>query len=147
MAGASPAMTARSLRRVQRQRNRLDAGEIKLVRRVVDIEPDHVAIGIEIDIEPFDNLPRLRARRALQLDIEAVRLRIVVQLHGSSSRKLRSKNALWTVSPSSSVTTRRNRGLVSPLARILPQKRTRPSSCTARRTGAASTSRHHSRSM
>jgi len=80
-------MTARSLRRVQRQRNRLDAGEIKLVRRVVDIEPDHIAIGIEIDIEPFDNFPRLRARRTLQFDIEAVRLRIIMQLHGPSWRK------------------------------------------------------------
>src|SRR4051794_16800098 len=111
----------------RRKRNRLDPGKVELARRMIDIEADHVAVGVEINVETFDNLPRLRARRALQLDIEAVRLRIIMQLHGSSSRKLRSKNALWTVAPSSSVTTRRNRGLVSPLTRILPQKRRRPS--------------------
>src|SRR4051794_12646306 len=116
MRGSKPAHDeCPSLRRAhRRQRNRLDAGKLELARGMIDIEPDHVAIGIEIDIEPFDNLPRLRARRALQLDIEAVRLRIIMQLHGPSSRKLRSKNALWTVSPSSSVTTLRNRSRVSP---------------------------------
>src|SRR6266404_2696783 len=94
----------RSLRRAhRRQRNRFDPGKVEPRRRVIDIEADHVAIGVEVDVETFDNLPRLRARRALQLDIEAVCLRIVMQLHGSSSQKLRSKNALWTVSPSSSV--------------------------------------------
>jgi hypothetical protein len=45
-------------------------------RRGIDIKPDHVAIGIEIDIEPLDNLPRLGARHALQLDIETVGLGI-----------------------------------------------------------------------
>src|SRR5438309_2902804 len=94
-----------SLRRAQRHRNRLDAGKIELARRGIDIEPDHVTIGVEIDIEPLDNLPRLGTRHVLQLDIEAVGLRIIVQLHGPSSRKLRSKNALWTVSPSANVTT------------------------------------------
>ena len=34
----------------------------------------------------------------------------------------RSKNALWTVSPSASVTTRRNRGRVSPARYTCPQK-------------------------
>jgi hypothetical protein len=81
---------ASSLRRVQRQRNRFDAGKIKLARRGIDIEPEHIAVGIEIDIEPLDNLPRLGARRALQLDIEAVRLRVIMQLHGLSSLKLQS---------------------------------------------------------
>jgi hypothetical protein len=71
-----------SLRRAhRRQRNRLDAGKVELARGMVDIEPDHVAIGVKIDIEPFDNLPRLRAGRAFELDIEAVRVRIIMQLH------------------------------------------------------------------
>jgi hypothetical protein len=30
---------------------------------MIDVEPDHVAIGVEIDVETFDNLPRLRAGR------------------------------------------------------------------------------------
>src|SRR5215475_7255036 len=94
---------------------------------MVDVESDHFAVGIEVDDETCDDLSGLGARRALELDIEAVRFRIVVQLHRSSSRKLRSKNALWTVSPSSSVTTRRNRGRASPGNMILPQRRTRRS--------------------
>src|SRR3954454_46478 len=73
-----------SLRRARRRkRNRLDPGKVELARRMIDIEADHVAVGVEINVETFDNLPRLRARRALQLDIEAVRLRIVMQLHGA----------------------------------------------------------------
>src|SRR5262245_14294003 len=88
---------------------------------MIDIEPDNFAVGIEVDDETRDDLSGLRARRALEFDIKTVRFRIVVQLHRSSSRKLRSKNALWTVSPSSNVTTRRNRGRVSPGMTILPK--------------------------
>src|SRR5262245_212731 len=112
---------------------------------MVDVESDNFAVGIEVDHETCDDLSGLGARRALEFDIKAVRFRIVVQLHRSSSRKLRSKNALWTVSPSSSVTTRRKRGRLSPGMTILPQKRIRRSFWTSRLRGAASTSRHHSR--
>jgi hypothetical protein len=78
-----------SLRRAhRRQRNGLDPGKIELAGRMIDIEPDHVAIGVEIDIETFDNLPRLRAGCALQLDIEAVRLRIIMQLHDERISKV-----------------------------------------------------------
>src|SRR4051812_19809842 len=114
---------------------------------MVDVEADDVAVVVEIDDEPFDDLSRLHARHVLELDVEAVRLRIVMQLHRSSSRKFRSKNALWTVSPSPSVTTRRNRGRVSPARYTCPQNRMRSSGWISRRTGAASASRHQSRLM
>ena len=42
---------------------------------MVDIEADHLAIGVYIDDQAFDNFSRLGAGRALQLDIEAVRFR------------------------------------------------------------------------
>jgi hypothetical protein len=35
---------------------------------VIDIEANHVAVGVKIDVEPFDNFPRLRGGHALQLD-------------------------------------------------------------------------------
>src|SRR5215471_6609633 len=53
------------------------------------IEPDNFAVGIEVDHETRDNLSGLHARRALEFDIKAVRFRVIVQLHRSSSRKLR----------------------------------------------------------
>src|SRR3954471_7002007 len=138
-------VAAMSLRRGRRRkRDGLDLRQVKLVRRVLDIEADHVAIGVEIDDQTLDDLARLGARRAVQLDIEAVRFRIIAKLHGCSSRKSRSKKALWTVSPSSSVTTRRKRGRASPGLVTLTQKRTLPSVCTSRRSGAARADSHHS---
>lgn len=46
--------------------------------------------------------------------VETVGLGVVVELHGDPLPKLRSKNALWMVSPSSRVTTRRTRVKASP---------------------------------
>src|ERR1700674_4429549 len=93
------------------KRNRLYLGQVELAGGVIDIEPDDIALCVEIDDEAFDNLPRLDTWGALELDIETVRLGIVVQFHRSSSLKLRSKNALGIVSPSASVTTRRGEHL------------------------------------
>src|SRR5262245_57825104 len=90
-----PPVSLRGTRR--RKGDRLDLGQVELAGGMVDVEPDNFAVGIEVDHETCDDLPSLGARRALELDIEAVRFRIVVQLHRSSSRKLRSKNALWTI--------------------------------------------------
>jgi hypothetical protein len=40
-----------SVRRAdRRQRNRLDAGEVELAGRMIDIEPDNVAVGVKIDV-------------------------------------------------------------------------------------------------
>src|ERR1700684_3256023 len=102
--GFYPSSSLRSAGR--RQRYGLDLGQIELAGGVVDIEADNAAIGVKVHDQAVDNLARLRARRAGELDVEAIRLRVIMQLHRSASRKLRSKNALWRVSPSSSVTTR-----------------------------------------
>jgi hypothetical protein len=59
-----------------RQGNRLDPGQVELAGSVVDVEPDDIALGVEIDDEAFDNLPRLDPWCALQLDIKTVCLRI-----------------------------------------------------------------------
>jgi hypothetical protein len=87
----------------RRQRNRLDAGEIELARPMIDIEPDHVAIGVEIDYQALDNLTRLSGGTTLQFDAKTVLL-------GRAAKsllltELRSKNELWTVCPFSGAET------------------------------------------
>jgi len=72
-----------SLRRLnRRQRDRLDLGEVELPGGVLNVKTDNIAVGVEVHDEAVDNLARFGARRGLQLDVEAVRLRIVMQLHG-----------------------------------------------------------------
>ena len=51
---------------------------------MIDVEADNIAIGIEIDDEARDDLPRLCSWRALELDTETVGLRIIMQLSSSS---------------------------------------------------------------
>src|SRR5262249_25633311 len=94
---------AGSLRCARRRKgDRLDFGQVELARGMIDVEPDDVAVGVEIDDESRDNLARFGARHVLQLDIKAIRLRVIMQLHRSSSRKVRSKAicACWPVVPS-----------------------------------------------
>ena len=57
---------------------------------MVDVEADYIALRIEIDHETLDDFARLRPRRLVQFDIEALDFRVIVQFHGSSSRKFRS---------------------------------------------------------
>jgi hypothetical protein len=62
-------------------------GEIQFLRRVADIEADDAAFGVDIDRKAFGNLTRLGAPwRRLPLDIEAVGLRIIEQLHRAPRR-------------------------------------------------------------
>ena len=63
---------------------------------------------------PIGHFPGLHAGLFAELDVETVGLGVVVELHGDPILKLRSKNALWMVSPSSRVTTRRIRVKGSP---------------------------------
>lgn len=49
---------------------------------MVNIETEHVAGSIEVDFEAIRNLACLRSRPGLELDMEAVRIGIVVKLHG-----------------------------------------------------------------
>jgi len=66
-----------SLRRAGRRKgNRLDLGKVELAGGAVDVEPDDIALCVQIDDEAFDDLPRLDAWGAFQFDVKAVRLRI-----------------------------------------------------------------------
>ncbi len=58
---------------------------------MIDIEADDVAVGIKVDDQAFHNLTRFRPGSSRELDVEAVGLRIIMQLHR--------KNALRTISP------------------------------------------------
>jgi len=102
--------------------------EIELARRMIDVEAYDLSFGVEIDIEPGRHFAGFRARLGLQLDIEAVGFRIIVKLHRSAHRKLRSKKALWIVSPSARVTTRNIRSFPSRVSPTAPQWPIRPSS-------------------
>src|SRR3954454_19736347 len=131
----------------QREGNGLQSRQIELTRRMVDIQAHDRARLVEVDVNPWRDLARFTAWGRLELDVETVRLGVVVQLHSASLLKFRSKNALCKVSPSSSVTTLSTRGTSSPGSRTSPQKRIRPSLWTSQRSGAAITDAHHARSM
>ena len=51
-------------------------------RRVVDVEPDDVAVGVQVDIESVRDFLCPGARYVPEFDVEAVGVRVVVQLHG-----------------------------------------------------------------
>jgi len=36
-----------------------DLGKVELAKSAIDIDTDHIAIGIKVDVEPFDDLARL----------------------------------------------------------------------------------------
>ena len=65
---------------------------------MIDLEADDIAVGVEIDDHAFDNLACLGARRVCQLDLQAVRLGITVQLHRSSLRKSAVEERVVTLS-------------------------------------------------
>ena len=50
---------------------------------MIDIKADDIAVCIEIDDETRDDLARLSSRRALELDIKAVCLWVIMQFHSS----------------------------------------------------------------
>ena len=74
---------------------------------MIDIDSHEIALTIEIVIDPGCDFSGFGPWPLGQVDIEGVGFRVVVESHGSVSSKSRSKKALWTVMPSSRVTTRR----------------------------------------
>lgn len=52
---------------------------------MVNVETNHGALDVEVDIEATGDLPGLDARHAPELDIKAVGLRVVVELHSSAA--------------------------------------------------------------
>src|SRR5690606_9221651 len=108
---------------------------------MVDIDANEPALRVEVQHNAGRDLARLCAGPLGQIDVERVGLGVVMELHGWTSLKPRSGKALCTVSPSSSVTTRRY--FWSSGTQI--QYRTRPSPCTSRCAGLRSASSPHSR--
>src|SRR5690348_16121911 len=78
----SSSISESSLRRSRgRKCNGLDLRRIELARGMVDVEANNLAFFIEVDIETERDLPRLDARNVFQLDVEAVGVRVIMQLH------------------------------------------------------------------
>src|SRR5215210_3408170 len=107
---------------------------------MLDVYADWVPVCVDINDEPIPNLMRVDAGPGVQVDVERIGLRVVMELHLVSSKRLaggtnrRSRNALWTVLPSDSVTPRRAR---FPSSGRSPHRRTLPSACTTRARGRA----------
>lgn len=114
------------------------AFQIDLAACVIDIDSDHLAGTVQIEQEVRSHLDRLGGNAACKIDIELVRLGVVVELRGLN---FRSKNALRIVTPSSRVTTRR---YPPPISSIAARWRIRLSPWCSRRTGSRSTRTHQS---
>jgi hypothetical protein len=78
---------------VQRQCHRFERGQVEPLGSKVNVKADDLAPLVEVDDEAIGYLARLGTRRRFELDIEAVRLRVIMKLRCASSSKLRSKNA------------------------------------------------------
>src|SRR3954454_15816249 len=76
--------------------------------RMLDVVAHGLAIGTEIDHDIVADDAIVDRRPWPQLDVQAVRRGVVVEL-GAHSLKSLSLNTLWTVSPSGSVTFPANR--------------------------------------
>lgn len=83
--GSRPQPSSR-LERIERQRDRFQGGEVELFRGAVDVEADDVAGGVEVGVEAVGDLAGVARRRVFELDIETVRLRVIMELHVTSSR-------------------------------------------------------------
>src|SRR5207249_1292868 len=100
--------------RLQRQRLHLDPRQVHVLASMLDVNTDKTPGLIKVQHDSRAYLLGLDTRPIRKVYVERVGLAIVVESHRCSfpfapagSAKPRSKNALWTVSPSSSVTTRR----------------------------------------
>src|SRR3990172_10653932 len=86
----------------------LEVGEICYVASMVNVNAHDMSIGIKIHYDPGAHFDRIHSRPVHQVYRKRVSLRIVSNLHRSlSGVNRRSGNALWMVSPSAKVTTRR----------------------------------------
>src|SRR5205823_3238227 len=95
--------------------------EIGAVSRMLDRDRADVAASIDVELSAVVEILRLDDLTRPQLDVQRIGIAEVFDLHGVNER---SKNALCTVSPSDSRTTRRY--LLS-ISEIAAQRRIRPS--------------------
>src|SRR5437762_2055477 len=78
--------------------------EFDLLARIVDIYADQISCFIVVQNDTVGDLAAFDARVLRQVDVERIRLRVIVDLHGLNRL---SKNALWIVILSPSVITRK----------------------------------------
>src|SRR5207237_193461 len=102
---------------------------VHITGRTFDGESDNLSSVVIVYEHVFGPLIRFGGRLVAQVEGQGVGIREVQNLHG---RNPRSKKAVWTVSPSGSVTTRRAR---FPNSGIMPQCRMRPFGSTVCRRG------------
>jgi hypothetical protein len=62
---------------MQRQCHRFERGQVEPLGSKVNVEADDLAPLVEVDDDAVGYLARLGARGRLELDIEAVRLRVI----------------------------------------------------------------------
>src|SRR5260370_35188635 len=98
-----------------------EVGMVSLLVRMLNSDSAYVPTAIVIELGVLVEILRLRDVTGAELDIERVGILKVLDLHGLYER---SRNALCTVSPSASNTTRRYR---PSSFRIAAQRRIRPS--------------------
>ena len=106
---------------------------------IINVDADKTPTGVVVEDDAFGDFSALDARVLREIDVEGVSLGIIGQLHGLNPR---SRNALWMVTLSSSVTTRRYR---PPSSGTIAQNRYRLFSCRSDRSGRSTTAMHHSR--
>src|SRR5438046_2085451 len=77
---------------------------VSIAQSAIDIETDDAAACVVIHDYAGSDLARVNAWPILYIDVDGVSFGVVMRFHG---RKSRSRKALCTVSPSSSMTTRK----------------------------------------
>ena len=60
-------------------------GQVQASGCLVDVEANHLPISIQIDVQPVSDLNCLGPGLRRELDVQAISLRIIVQLHDSCS--------------------------------------------------------------
>src|SRR5690242_1504156 len=97
----------RNFHRSNRERVRFETREIDDLTGVLDVDTHNFTLIIEIEDDPRRDLFRFDAGPLGKVDIERIGICEIIELHFCFLLYPRSKNALWTVSPSSRVTTRK----------------------------------------
>ena len=95
--------------------------EVGTFPSVFDRESTDIPLSVDVELSVLVEILRRNDATSPELDVEGIGVLEVLDLHGSNER---SKNALCTVSPSGSSTTRR---YLPSISSIRAQRRIRPS--------------------
>src|SRR3990172_9833897 len=101
-----PHVLQRLRTRLNRNLTRSNLGQIEFPARVVDVNSDQIAVAVVVEYDALGNLAAFDAWPRREINVQRIRVGIVIQLHGL---KFRSGNALRIERLSASVITRRYR--------------------------------------